>query len=262
MKTVRLGAVDYLNARPLVYGLELHSHRFSLRFDVPSKCAALLHERSIDVGMIPSIEYLRGHQSYRLVPDLGIISDGPVASVAMFTTRPMDRIRTIAADTSSRTSSGLLQVLCVEAFGVDAEFVPMAPQPEEMLRRCDAALLIGDTALFLDHSARGLTKIDLGEAWTRLTGLPFVWAFWAGRPDALSSEDVAELIAARNRGVVAADEIAAEYCGPARASLGQAYLRDNIRYSLGDREQAGLRHFFELALKHDVVEDTRELEWY
>ncbi|MGB2712638.1 MAG: menaquinone biosynthesis protein [Vicinamibacterales bacterium] len=262
MKTVRLGAVDYLNARPLVYGLELHSHRFSLRFDVPSKCAALLHERSIDVGMIPSIEYLRGHQSYRLVPDLGIISDGPVASVAMFTTRPMDRIRTIAADTSSRTSSGLLQVLCVEAFGVDAEFVPMAPQPDEMLRRCDAALLIGDTALFLDHSARGLTKIDLGEAWTRLTGLPFVWAFWAGRPDALSSEDVAELIAARNRGVVASDEIAAEYCGPARASLGQAYLRDNIRYSLGDREQAGLRHFFELALKHDVVEETRELEWY
>jgi predicted solute-binding protein len=150
----------------------------------------------------------------------------------------------------------------VEAFGVDAEFVPMAPQPDEMLRRCDAALLIGDTALFLDHSARGLTKIDLGEAWTRLTGLPFVWAFWAGRPDALSSEDVAELIAARNRGVVASDEIAAEYCGPARASLGQAYLRDNIRYSLGDREQAGLRHFFELALKHDVVEETRELEWY
>jgi chorismate dehydratase len=262
MKVVRLGAVDYLNARPLVYGLELHSHRFSLRFDVPSKCAALLHERSIDVGMIPSIEYLRGHQSYRIVPDLGIISDGPVASVAMFTAKPMNRIRTIAADTSSRTSNGLLQVLCVEAFGVDAEFVPMAPQPDEMLRRCDAALLIGDTALFLDHSARGLTKIDLGEAWTRLTGLPFVWAFWAGRPDALSSEDVAELIAARNRGVVASDEIAAEYCGPARASLGQAYLRDNIRYGLGDREQAGLRHFFELALKHDVVEEMRELEWY
>ena len=262
MRAVRLGAVDYLNARPLVYGLELHSHRFSLRFDVPSKCAALLHERSIDVGMIPSIEYLRGHQSYRIVPDLGIISDGPVASVAMFTTKPMDRIRTIAADTSSRTSSGLLQVLCVEAFGIDAEFVPMAPQPDEMLRWCDAALLIGDTALFLDHSARGLTKIDLGEAWTQLTGLPFVWAFWAGRPDALSAEDVAELVAARNRGVVASDEIATEYCGPARASLGQAYLRDNIRYGLGDREQAGLRHFFELALKHDVVEDTRELEWY
>lgn len=262
MRAVRLGAVDYLNARPLVYGLELHSHRFALRFDVPSKCAALLHEGSIDVGMIPSIEYLRGHQSYRIVPDLGIISDGPVASVAMFTARPMNSIRTIAADTSSRTSNGLLQVLSVEAFGIDAEFVPMAPDPDEMLRRCDAALLIGDTALFLDHSARGLTKVDLGEAWTSLTGLPFVWAFWAGRADVLTSDDVGELIAARNRGVVASDEIAAEYCGPARASLGQGYLRHNIRYGLGDREQEGLRSFYELAEKHGVVDDTRALQWY
>ena len=72
----------------------------------------------------------------------------------------------------------------------DAEFVPMAPDPDEMLRRCDAALLIGDTALFLDHAARGLTKVDLGEAWTGLTRLPFVWAFWAGRPKVLTSDDV------------------------------------------------------------------------
>jgi chorismate dehydratase len=262
MKQVHLGAVDYLNARPLVYGLELHSHRFSLRFDVPSKCAALLHEGSIDVGMIPSIEYLRGHQPYRIVPELGIISDGPVASVAMFTAAPFDRIRTIAADTSSRTSNGLLQVLCVEVFGIDAEFVPMSPEPDVMLRRCDAALLIGDTALFLDDSARGLTKIDLGEAWTRMTGLPFVWAFWAGRPKALSSDDVGELMAARNRGVLASDAIAAEYCGPARAALGQAYLRDNIRYTLGAREQEGLRLFFELAEQHGLVDETRTLEWY
>jgi chorismate dehydratase len=262
MKTVRLGAVDYLNARPLVYGLELHSHRFSLRFDVPSKCAALLHEGSIDVGMIPSIEYLRGHQTYRIVPDLGIVSNGPVQSVAMFASKPMDRIRTIGADTSSRTSTGLLQVLCVEAFGVDAEFLPMPPDPDEMFRWCDAALLIGDTALFLDYSARGLTKIDLGEAWTRLTGLPFVWAFWAGRPGVLTNDDVGELVAARNRGVLASNEIAAEYCGPARASLGKAYLRENIQYGLGEREQAGLRHFYELALKHEVVDDTRSLEWY
>jgi predicted solute-binding protein len=261
MKQVHLGAVDYLNARPLVYGLELR-HRFMLRFDVPSKCAALLHEGSIDVGMIPSIEYLRGREPYRIVPELAIISDGPVASVAMFTATPLDRIRTIAADTSSRTSNALLQVLCVEALGIDAEFVPMAPEPDRMLRRCDAALLIGDTALFLDPSAKGLNKIDLGEAWTSMTGLPFVWAFWAGRSRVLSSDDVGELIAARNRGVVASDAIAAEYCGPARAALGQTYLRDNIQYTLGEREQAGLRLFYELAEKHEVVEDAGELEWY
>jgi chorismate dehydratase len=208
MRLVRLGAVDYLNARPLVYGLELKTDLFSLRFDVPSKCAALLHEGSIDVGMIPSIEYVRG-RDYRIVPGLGIISDGPVASVALFTTRPVDAIRTIAADTSSRTSNALLRILCVERFGIDPDFQPMPPDAEAMLHRCDAALLIGDPALFLDHQRLGATKIDLGEEWKALTALPFVWAFWAGRRDALSGEALNALIAARDRGVAASDDVAA-----------------------------------------------------
>ena len=262
MKHVRLGAVDYLNARPLVYGLELDSHDFRLRFDLPSKCAALLHEGSIDVGMIPSIEYLRGHDGYCIVPDLAIVSDGPVASVAMFTPNPIDRIRTIAADTSSRTSNGLLQVLCYEAFGLAPEFVPMAPDPVSMLRRCDAALMIGDPALFFDHAAAGLTKVDLGEEWKRLTGLPFVWAFWAGRPAVLSKGQVASLVRARDRGVAAADDIAAAYCGPERAGRGRAYLRENIVYRLDEREQAGLRRFYELAVKHGVAAATRPFAWY
>src|SRR5687767_15429940 len=114
MKAIRLGAVDYLNARPLVYGLEMRNDLFSIRFDPPSKCAALLHEGSIDVGMIPSIEYLRGSQ-YCAVPDVAIVSEGPVASVAMFTGKPLQEIRSIAADTSSRTSNALLRVLCYES---------------------------------------------------------------------------------------------------------------------------------------------------
>ena len=125
MKPVRLGAVDYLNARPLVYGLELR-HGFALQFDPPSKCAALLHEGSIDVGMIPSIEYLR-RPNYCAVPDMAIVSEGPVASVAMFTTKPIQDIRTIAADTSSRTSNALLRVLCRERFGIDRVHPDGAP---------------------------------------------------------------------------------------------------------------------------------------
>ena len=252
MRPVRLGAVDYLNARPLVYGLELKTDLFSLRFDVPSKCAALLHEGSIDVGMIPSIEYVRG-RDYRIVPGLGIISDGPVASVALFTTRPVDAIRTIAADTSSRTSNALLRILCVERFGIDPDFQPMPPDPEAMLHRCDAALLIGDPALFLDHQRLGATKIDLGEEWKALTALPFVWAFWAGRRDALSAEALNALIVARDRGVAASGDVAAAYCGSDRAERGRAYLRENIQYVLGSREQAGLMKYYELARDHGVV---------
>ncbi len=251
MKAIRLGAVDYLNARPLVYRLELQSD-FALRFDVPSKCAALLHEGSIDVGMIPSIEFLRG-APYRIVPGAGIISEGPVASVALFTTVPVSSIRTVAADTSSRTSNALLHLLCVERFAIDPEFRPMRPDPRAMLEQCDAALLIGDPALFLDYGALGAHKVDLGQEWTAMTGLPFVWAFWAGRPGALSPEGMAVLLAARDQGVAALDEIAAAYCGPERAARGQAYLRDNIRYSLGEREEEGLRMYYELAGKHGLV---------
>lgn len=256
MSVTRLGAVDYLNARPLVFGLELRNDLFALRFDVPSKCAALLHEGSIDVGMIPSIEYLRGSSPYRIVPGMGIISDGPVASVAVFSTRPVEQVRSIALDTSSRASSGLLRVLCREAFGVEPEFLPMEPEIPAMLARCDAGLLIGDPALYMDHDASGLLKIDLGEQWTRFTGLPFVWAFWAGRPGALSPEQLAALTAARDAGVAAADSIAAAYCGPERSELGRAYLRDNIRYTLDERAEAGLKRYYQLAAKHGLVDSA------
>jgi chorismate dehydratase len=261
VSVVRLGAVDYLNARPLVYGLELRSDLFSLRFDPPSKCAALLHEGSIDVGMIPTIEYLRG-PSYRIVPGMAIVSDGPVASVAVYSRGPLDQARTLAADTSSRTSVGLAKVLCYERFGIDPTFTPMAPDPAAMLAACDAALIIGDPALFLDHEAAGLDKVDLGAEWTALTGLPFVWAFWAGRPEALSRAGVAALTHARDEGVAAAEGLAAAYCGPGRAARGQAYLRENIQYQFGEREEAGLRMYYELAVKHDLAPATRAPLYY
>src|SRR5688500_681507 len=112
--TIRLGAVSYLNTRPLVYDLERQTHRFTIRFDVPAKCAELLHAGDVDLGLIPSIEY-PGHD-YCIVPDVSIASDGPVASVAIFSKVPTENIRSIALDTSSRTSIALLRVLCVRLF--------------------------------------------------------------------------------------------------------------------------------------------------
>jgi len=262
MSQTRLGAVAYLNARPLVYGLELKTAHFALRFDAPSKCAALLHEHAIDLGMIPSIEFLRGHEPYRIVPELGITSEGQVASVALFCRTPLSAVRTIAADISSRTSNALLRILCVERFGLDPEFVPMAPDPVAMLERCDAALIIGDPALFLDPEAQSVRKIDLGEEWTALTGLPFVWAFWAGRTGALSPERLTELQNACSAGIAASDRIADDYCGAGRAALCRSYLRENIHYVLGEREQAGLQSFYELARAHELVEATRPIVFF
>lgn len=261
MKRIRLGAVAYLNARPLVYGLEKRQDMFSVRFDPPSRCAVLLHEDAIDVGMIPAIEYCRGPE-YRIVPGMAIVSARTVASVALFTRKPPKEIRTIAADTSSRTSNALLRILCAERFDIQPEFQPMPPDADAMLAACDAALIIGDPALYLDPAAKEVEKIDLGEEWTDMTGLPFVWAFWAGRPEVVSPPAVRALAEARDGGVAASDEVAAAYCGPERAALGQAYLRENIQYVLGEREIAGVRRYYELAARHGLIETPRDPRFF
>src|ERR1051325_270834 len=143
---IRLGAVGYLNARPLVDKLE-QSPTFSLRFDIPSKCADLLHADAIDVGLIPSIEYLRG-TGLSIVPDLAIASRGPVTSVMLYTTKPIEDVRSIAMDTSSRTSVALVRVLCARHFKIEPAFEPLGPDLQSMLATHDAALMIGDNALF------------------------------------------------------------------------------------------------------------------
>jgi predicted solute-binding protein len=126
----------------------------------------------------------------------------------------------------------------------------------------DAALLIGDPALFLDHEAAGLSKCDLGLEWTRLTDLPFVWAFWAGRRGAIESAGVAALQDARDRGVADSDAIADAYCGPGRSAACRRYLRENIKYRLGEREERGLRRYYELAAKHGLVERSGPVEFF
>ncbi len=254
MTPIRVGAVSYLNARPLVHGLEAQPDRFSLRFDVPSKCASQLHDGTLDLGLIPSIEFL-SRPDYRIVPSVAVTSEGPVASVALFVSRPVAALRSIAVDSSSRTSTALLRVLCAQWFEIEPKFVTLPPDLPSMLKRCDAAMLIGDAALFEDPDAAGLDKIDLGEEWTAMTGKPFVWAFWAGRPDVGTPELIAALQSARDAGVAALGEIAREYCkeDEERIEIGQAYLRENIRYGLGESHVSGLRKFFDLAQDLRVI---------
>ena len=263
MSIVRIGAVSYLNARPLVEGIGARPDRFSVRYDLPSVCAQLLHERKIDLGLIPSIEYLRG-DGYRMVPECAIASDGPVASVAIFTSMPIERVRSIALDTSSRTSVALTRVMAARYFGIAPSFVDYGPDLAGMIARADAALLIGDPALLADYEPLGLQKIDLGAAWWDFTGLPFVYACWTGVPGAVTAADVAVLQAARQAGEVHAEEVAARFFpdDPAKAALGGRYLRENIRYRLGERECAGLERFFALAADVGVVPRSQPLRWY
>jgi len=256
---VRIGAVDYLNVRPLVAGLD-QDPRVELRFDPPSRCALLLHEGQIDIGMIPTIAY-QHREGYRVVPGAAIASEGPVASVALYTRVPIDRIQRVAADTSSNTSVALLKVLCAERYGIAPEFVPFAPDLAAMTAVEEAALLIGDPALFTDHAALGLEKVDLGDEWTAMTDLPFVWAFWAGREGALEPAGVERLQQARRDGEAISDQIADAYASaygrrigqPVDAGLARRYLKDNIKYDLGARELEAVRRFHESARRLDLV---------
>jgi chorismate dehydratase len=245
---LRLGAVVYLNARPLTWALDRAPERWRIRYDVPSVCADLLHRGEVDLGLIPSIEYLQ-QPDYCFVPGVGIGSRGEIATVAVYTRREMRDVRTVALDTSSRTSVALTRVLCAKRFGIAPGFVPHGPDLVAMLDRCDAALLIGDPAFEADHEAVGARKIDLGREWTDMTGLPFVYAAWTGRAGAVSPAGVSALERAQHAGVEAIESIAAEYGrgDETRTRRAAAYLRDNVKYGLGPDEAAGLQLFLDYA---------------
>ena len=260
---IRLGAVGYLNARPLTWALDRVPERWHIRYDVPSVCAALLHAGDVDLGLIPSIEYLQA-PDYRCVPGVGIGSRGPVTSVALYTRVPLRSIRRVALDTSSRTSVALVKVLCRYRFQIAPDFIPHGPDLDAMTRGSDAALLIGDPALDADHGALGLDKIDLGDEWTAMTGLPFIYAAWTGRPGAATEADVRALQEAQEEGVRSTAAIAEEYGkgdAPATARAA-AYLRDNVKYGLGADEAKGLQTFLDYAVECGLAPHRRTLEFF
>ncbi|MSO36450.1 MAG: hypothetical protein EXQ54_08490 [Acidobacteria bacterium] len=264
MTPLRLGAVSYLNTKPLVYGLEALPEQFDVRFDVPAKCAELLHDDEVDLGLIPAIEYLRGGEDYWIVPGVSIASAGHIASVAVFSKVPIDQVTTMALDLSSRTSVALTHILCAKRWGIAPAFTPAAPDLDTMLAGADAALVIGDPALAIDAGARGLLKVDLGAEWQALTGLPFVYAMWTGRAGVASTAQCRVLQNARDLGVANLQTIASDVGSgdPVREARTLVYLRDNLKYGLGDREAAGLRRFYELGVEIGVAAALKPLRFY
>jgi chorismate dehydratase len=258
-RAVRLGAVSYLNSEPHVFGLE-NDPGFRLERDVPSRIARRLHAGDVDLAVVPSIEYAFGH--YAIVPGCAVASRGAVRSVCLFHPGPLEKVRRVAVDTSSRTSAALVRILLRERLGPPGpQFVPMAPSLVDMLAVADAALVIGDPALELEARA---PRLDLGEEWTRLTGLPFVYAFWAGRPGAVSPAGVRRLQGALAAGRGALGEIAQAHArgDAARAAAYESYLRSNITYALGEDEIVGLREFYRRAHALSLLPAVPELRFH
>ena len=255
---LRLGVVSYLNAEPLVYGLAGEA-RFRLERDVPSRVAERLHAGESDLGMIPSIEYAFG--DYAIVPGVAIASHGPVRSVNLYHQTSLAGIRRVALDTSSRTSVALLKVLLHERLGRDPEYLQVPPSVPAMLAIADAALVIGDAALYFEGQ---VPRLDLGEEWQALTGLPFVFAFWAGPRGALAAGDVARLQRALQEGLTAVPRIASEYGvrGGGHEQANESYLRSNIVYALGEDELRGLGEFYRRAHAQGLIPSVPEVRFY
>ena len=259
----RLGAVPpYLNTQPLVVALERDPATFALSYLVPSRCARKLADGTIDVGIIPAIEYARSARPYWIVPDIAIGSQGPVMTVRLFCRRPLPQVERIALDTSSRTSVALLSILLREKFALDPQLIEAPPDLEAMLECADAALLIGDQVF--PHLDGKLESLDLGREWTAMTGLPFVFAFWAGHQQALTPAHVQQLQRAKDQGLCQAPSIAAAYsreCGGS-PEFYERYLTHHIRFDLDEAAQAGLRLFYQLAHRYGLIDAVPSLRFY
>jgi chorismate dehydratase len=256
---LRIGAVRYLNTKPLVYGLESLAPRAELIYDMPSRLADRLARRTLDVGLIPSIE-LFCDPPYTIVSNACIACRGPVLSVKLFSRKPVESIATLALDEGSRTSVALTRILLGERYGVRPQLEALALGSSLEDTDADAVLLIGDRAM---HSSAGPFEFvwDLGDEWCRWTGLPFVFAMWAAHPDVDLGQLDAALGEARDTGLAHLDEIAAREAAPLGLTRPQcvSYLRDNLYFYLGPGEQRGLELFYQKAVELGLVPAGVEL---
>jgi chorismate dehydratase len=244
---IRIGAVNYLNTKPLIYQLEQLAPEAELILDLPSRLADQLESGALDVALIPVIEYFRGGP-YRLVPNIAIASHGPVLSVTLFSRRPWPEIRRVALDVGSRTSAALTEVLLRKRHGVKAEIIPLPMDAEAEKVDADAVLLIGDRAM--RACLPGFVHAyDLGQEWHDWVGLPFVYAVWAVRADVELGSVETALLEAKRRGCRDVGQIAFREAPRLGLDAGfcRRYLSNIIRFDLGPREQAGLHHYYMLA---------------
>jgi chorismate dehydratase len=245
--SIRVGAVNYLNTKPLIYQFERLAPRAELILDFPSRLADRLAAGELDVALIPSIEFFQT-PGYTIVSDACIGCRGPVLSVKLFSRVPIERIRRLALDEGSRTSVALVRILLKERAGVEPKLVnlPIGASPADV--EADALLLIGDRAM-RPPPGRFAAVWDLGDEWCRWAELPFVFAMWTARAGADLQGIDAALGAARDQGLEHLDEIASTEAAPLGLSQGEcvSYLRDNLYFYLGPRELRGLELFYRLA---------------
>ncbi len=227
---------------------------FDLQFHLPSDCADQLASGAADIGIVPSFELTR--QDLEIIPGAGIACHGAVRSILLISSGPAAGIRSLALDSSSRTSVELVRVLLERRYGVVPQCVSHPPDLEAMMRVADAALIIGDPALRIDAASLPWRVYDLGAEWAAMTGLPMVFAVWAGRKGTVTPELVAAFQESCRYGLdrmedIVAAESAARGFAP---ELVREYLTRHIVHELGPRDYQGMELFLEYASRGTAAE--------
>lgn len=256
----RVGAVSYLNTKPLIHHLNQMLPQARLSLDLPSRLASQLHAGQLDVALIPSIELFRSPaNNLAIVSDACIACRGPVWSVQLLFRTPPAKVRTLALDEGSRTSAALAQILLLERCGVRPELQPLPIGKPAESATADAVLVIGDRAL-RGWGNEFCEVWDLGDEWCRATELPFVFAMWVARPLPNLAELAVGLEAARDAGLQSCREIAAQYA-PVHGLTIEAcndYFLKFLHFRLGVREQRGLELFYRRAVQVGLAPRDRE----
>lgn len=261
-RSLRIGAVSYLNSKPLIEGFSKQLPHAALTLDVPSRLADQLQKGRLDVALIPSVEAF-SDPDYVIVSDACVATHGPVMSVKLYSRVHPGEIRSLALDEGSRTSACLTKVILNEQFGVQPRLETLPLSSDTHDTRADAILLIGDRAMH-EPNEQFHTVWDLGAKWLDWTGLPFVFAMWVARRDADLRGVPEALSAVRDQGLSRIREIAARECGPLnlQEDVAYRYLTRNLHFCMGQAEKQGLRQFHELAAGMGLVPEDSALKFW
>jgi chorismate dehydratase len=270
MTRPRISAISFLNTAPLMWDFEQSDvgREYEISYTIPSLCAEALAAGHADAGLIPAVTYL-SIPDLVIVPEVAIAARGAVRSILLVSKMPLEKVRTVAADTSSRTSVVLCDLLFRQWFaampdGVRVrQFTRAEPELDAMLASHDAALLIGDSALRVDRTR--YLAVDLAEEWRAMTGRPFVFAFWAIRKDIATARMAEHFRASRDHGLqpAALDQQARQWAPRVGISPQEvrSYLTDAISYDLDGAALAGLNLFIKLASGEGLLPSSRELRF-
>lgn len=262
---IQLGTVPFINAKPIIYPLEkgLISNDFEISYYAPSVLSRRLADRDVDIGLIPVAELLK-RNSYRVIPDISISSEGRVDSVALVLDKKLSEVKKVAVDERSQSSTALLRVILELFNDLSPEYVKRK-YDKDFFSGVDAGMVIGDSGLHLIYEKMDDDNLlDLGELWTQYTGLPFVYAVYALNSEVHLGENLNSLLLSKEKGKEYIPEIAESLSGKIDVSTEFCinYLSNRIKYDLGRREIEAITRYSEYLSELGYCDKVQELNFY